>query len=223
VQADPVAYVTALYDERLEEAARFEAVGNALAASRAHDATSDALRLLDRVAPKPTDGEPSPTPQASTAIFVPTPTPQSTASPEPSPTPTSAATPSPTARPATTAPTPTPATPKPTSTPKPTATTPPSTAPSPTPILVTAYGDVLYPDGSPVNGACASLTGFGQNCVAGTTNGRVYLQLYAKKGQSITVYVQNYDAARGGTYEGDVTVTVGGTYVPLGTITLHLV
>src|SRR5437870_4691791 len=48
VQADPVAYATELYDERLEEAARFDAVGNALAASRARAATDDARRLLRR-------------------------------------------------------------------------------------------------------------------------------------------------------------------------------
>ena len=47
------------------------------------------------------------------------------------------------------------------------------------------------------------------------------MQFTAKKGQSITLYVRNYDAARGGTLHGKVTVTVGGTEVLLGTITLR--
>lgn len=80
---------------------------------------------------------------------------------------------------------------------------------------------MLYADGARVDGACVSMTYFGQNCVAGTVNGRVYIQLEAKKGQTITVYVENYDAARGGILKGKVTVTVTGQYVQLGTITLR--
>src|ERR1700716_3526110 len=38
LQSDPVGYLSQLYAERLEEAARFEATGNALAASRARAA-----------------------------------------------------------------------------------------------------------------------------------------------------------------------------------------
>jgi len=58
-------------------------------------------------------------------------------------------------------------------------------------------------------------------CVAGTINGKIDMQLTAKKGQSITLYVRVYDAARGGTLHGKVTVTVGGPEVLLGTITLR--
>jgi hypothetical protein len=58
-------------------------------------------------------------------------------------------------------------------------------------------------------------------CFAGTINGKVDLQLTAKRGQSITLYFRNYDAARGGTLYGKVTVTVGGPEVLLGTITLR--
>jgi hypothetical protein len=90
-------------------------------------------------------------------------------------------------------------------------------------MMVHATGDVLYADGSPVDAACVSLTGYGVSCVAGTFNGKVALDFVAKKGQSVTVYVQNYDASRGGTLKGKVTVTVGGPEVLLGTITLRLV
>jgi hypothetical protein len=79
---------------------------------------------------------------------------------------------------------------------------------------------VLYADGTRVNGACVSMALDGM-CFAGTINGKIDLQLTAKKGQSITLYVRNYDGARGGTLHGKVTVTVGGPDVLLGTITLR--
>src|SRR5205809_1060667 len=199
--------------ERLEEAAPFEATGNALAASRARSAQSDALRLLNQISPKP---EQSPEPSASTAISVPSPsaTPETTASPTESP--TVAPTPTPRPTPARTA-TPKPAPPSPTPTPKPT-TTKPSVTPTPTPMDVHAYGYVLYADGSPVNGACVS-TSLDGICVAGSNNGRIDLQFSARKGQSITLYDRNYDAARGGTLHGEVTVPVGGPEGGRGTIT----
>src|SRR5437867_1702942 len=215
-QSDPVEYLSQLYAERLEEAARFEATGNALAASRARSAQSDALRLLNQISPKP---EQSPEPSASTAISVPSPsaTPETTASPTESPT----VAPTPTPRPTTarTA-TPKPATPSPSLTPKPTTTTKPSLTPTPTPMDVHAYGYVLYADGSAVDGACVS-TSLDGICVAGSIKGRVDLQFSAKKGQTITLYFRNYDAARGGTLHGKVTVTISGTEVSLGTITLR--
>jgi len=215
-QSDPVDYLSQLYTERLEEAARFEATGNALAASRARGAQSEALRLLNQISPEP---EQSPEPSASTAITLvsPSPTPEMTASPTESPTPVPTATPRPTIAPTTT---PKPATSSPTPTPKPTTTTKPSPTPTPTPMTVHAYGYVLYADGSLVDGACVSWTLDGL-CVAGSNKGRVDLQFTAKKGQSITLYVRNYDAARGGTLHGKVTVTVGGTEVALGAITLR--
>ena len=70
------------------------------------------------------------------------------------------------------------------------------------------------------SGACVS-TSLDGMCVAGSIKGRVDLQFTAKKGQSITLYVRNYDASRGGTLHGKVTVTVGGPEVALGTITLR--
>jgi len=50
---------------------------------------------------------------------------------------------------------------------------------------------------------------------------RIDLHFSAKKGQTVTLFVRNYDAARGGTLHGKVTVTVGGPEVALGTITLR--
>lgn len=216
-QSDPVGYLSQLYEERLEEAAHFEATGNALAASRAHDAKSEALRLLHQISPQP---DPSPEPSASTAITLPapTPTPETPAAATESPTPVPTATPRPpviaTPKPAT--PTPKPAT----ASPKPTATAKPPATPAPTPMVVHATGEVLYADGTRVNGACVS-TALDGLCVAGTINGKIDMQLTAKKGQSITLYVRNYDAGRGGTLHGKVTVTVGGPEVLLGTITLR--
>jgi hypothetical protein len=217
-QSDPVGYLSQLYEERLGEAARFEAAGNALAASRARNAQSEALRLLNQISPEPNE---SPEPSASTAITLPSPspTPDATAAATESPTPAPTATPRPTvARTATPKPaTPTPKPVTPTSKP---VTPKPSVTPAPTPMTVHATGDVLYTDGSPVNGACVSMTLDGM-CIAGTINGKVDLQLTAKKGQSLTLYFRNYDATRGGTLHGKVTVTVGGPEVLLGTITLR--
>jgi hypothetical protein len=216
-QSDPVGYLSQLYTERLEEAARFEATGNALAASRARSAQTEALRLLNQISPEPSE---SPEPSASTSITLPSPspTPETSAVATESPTPAPTVTPRPTiARTAT----PKPPTPSLTPTPKPTTTT---TKPSPTPTAtamnVHAYGYVLYADGSPVDGACVS-TSLDGMCVAGSIKGRVDLQFTAKKGQSITLYFRNYDASRGGTLHGKVTVTVGGPEVLLGTITLR--
>src|SRR2546428_11663056 len=84
-QSDPVGYLSQLDPERLEEAARFEATGNALAASRARGAQSEALRLLNQISPEPNE---SPEPSASTSITLPSPSPtqEVTAPPTESPT-----------------------------------------------------------------------------------------------------------------------------------------
>jgi hypothetical protein len=218
-QSDPVGYLSQLYAERIEEAARFEASGNALAASRARNAQSEALRLLNQISPEP---EQSPEPSASTAITLasPTATSETSAAATESPTPEPTASPRPTiVRTATPQPT-NPTTPKP-PTPTPKVVTPkPSPTLTPTTMNVRATGYVLWADGSPVSGACVS-TSLDGMCVAGTINGKVDMQLTAKKGQSITLYFRNYDAARGGTLHGKATVTVGGPEVLLGTITLR--
>jgi hypothetical protein len=206
-QSDPVTYLSQLYTERLEEAARFEATGNALAASRARDAQSEALRLLHQISRDP---DPSPEPSATFAITLPT----VTATPETSAAATESPTPTASPRPTTVrTPTPKPATPKPT-------TTKPAVTPAPTPMKVHATGFVLYNDGTLVDGACVS-TALDGTCVAKSAGGRIDLYVTAKKGQSLTFFVRNFDAARGGTLRGKVTVTVNGAEVDLGTITLR--
>ena len=211
-QSDPVGYLSQLYEERLEEAARFESTGNALAASRARDAKSQALRLLQQVSPQP-DPDPSPEPSQSTSITLPAPTPSeppaaATESPTPVPTPTP--------RPPVIA-TPKPATPKP-PTPKPTAK--PTATAAPITLTVRVTGFVLYNDGTLVDGACVS-TALDGTCISKSIGGRIDLKFTAKKGQSITFYVRSSDPSRGGTLRGKVTVTVSGSEVQLGTITLR--
>ncbi len=209
VQADPVAYATELYDERLEEAARFDAVGNALAASRARAATDDALRLLNQVAPK--GDQPEPSPSSSTAIFVPSasPTAEPAMTPSPTPTTTLAPTPRPTPRP----------TPEPTLKPTIKPTTPP---PSPSPFSVHVAGTVVYSDGTPVNDACVS-TALGGSCVATSVNGTVDFWIVAKKYDTVTFYVQKLDIMTGRTYRGKAYATVTGPLLYLGTITLRVI
>jgi hypothetical protein len=212
VQADPVAYATELYDERLEEAARFDAVGNALAASRARAATGDALRLLNQVAPK--NDQPDPSPSTSTAIFVPSasPTAEPTTASTATPTPTVAPTPRPTVRPViepTVKPT-TPPTIKPT-----------TTSPSPSPFAVHVAGTIVYSDGTPVNDACVS-TGLGGSCVATSVNGSADFWIIAKKGDTVIFYVQKLDIMTGRTYRGKAYATVTGPLLYLGTITLRV-
>jgi len=209
VQADPVAYATELYDERLEEAARFDAVGNALAASRARAATDDALRLLNQVAPK--SDQPEPSPSSSTAIFVPSasPTAEPAMTPSPTPTTTLAPTPRPTPRP----------TPEPTLKPTIKPTTPP---PSPSPFSVHVAGTIVYSDGTPVNDACVS-TALGGSCVATSVNGTVDFWIVAKKYDTVTFYVQKLDIMTGRTYRGKAYATVTGPLLYLGTITLRVI
>ena len=207
LQADPVAYVSDLYDQRVEEASRLEAVGNALAASRARAATQDALRLMSQVAPKQGDGEPSPTPEPSVAVItVPTPTPVAAQTAEtPSQTPQSTVRSTP---PQTVAPTKTP-TPKPT-TPKPA---------TPSYMTVHAIGGVLYPDGSPVDGACIS-TALDGGCATTSVSGNIDFQFPAKSGQTITFYVKKVDPLRG-ILRAKIQATVTGSTLVLGTITLR--
>jgi hypothetical protein len=208
LQADPVAYATELYDERLEEAARFDATGNALAASRARAATDDALRLLNRVAPKQSDDQPEPSPSSSTAIFVPSASPSAIPTATPTATATTAPTAPPTARPTIAAP----PTPKPTIKPTPSA--------SPTSFEVHVAGTIVYSDGSPASSACVS-TALGGPCIATSVNGSVDFWIVAKKYDTVTFYVQKQDIMTGRVYRGKVTTYVTGPLLYLGTITLR--
>ena len=211
LQADPVGYLGELYQERLEEAAHFEATGNALAAGRARDAQKDALRLLNKIEPQ-VQQEP-PEPSASTAITLPSPSPTPEATVEPSPTPSPTATP--TLRPAT----PRPATPLPAVATKP-PTPSPTVAPTPTQFPVHAMGTVTYADSTPVNDACVS-TGVDSSCVATTTSGKFDLWFLGKKYDTITLYVRKVDLLSGRTLRGKVTATVTGPTLSLGNVTLR--
>jgi len=211
LQADPVGYLGELYQERLEEAAHFEATGNALAAGRARDAQEDALRLLNKIEPQVQQEPPQPSP--STAITLPTPSPTPEAIVEPSPTPSPTATPTP--RPAT----PRPATPLPAVATNP-PTPSPTVAPTPTQFPVHALGTVTYADSTPVNEACVS-TGLDGSCVAASTNGKIDFWLIAKKYDTITLYVRKIDLMSGRTLHGKVTVTVTGPTLLLGNVTLR--
>jgi hypothetical protein len=214
-QADPVSYLTALYDERLEEAARFEAMGNALAASRARAAQKNALRLLNEISPSP--DEPEPQPSANTVITLPSSSPErppATSTPSPTPAPTPEAPPAvvQTPAPRTPAPTAKPATPTPTPTPKP-------TAPPPTPMNVVVSGSVIYKsDGTPVDGGCIS-TSLGGPCIWQTTAGKFELTIRTTKGTSVTLYF--WKTTPTGTVTGKVTFTVSGTTMKVGTIALR--
>jgi len=209
LQADPVGYLSELYQERLEEAARFEATGNALAAGRARDAQEDALRLLNKIEPQVQQEPPQPSP--STAITLPSPSPTPEATVVPTPTPTLA----PTVRPAT----PRPATAPPTVTDKP-VTTAPTPAPTPTQFAVHVTGTVTYADSTAVNDACVSLTLDG-SCVATTVNGKMDFWLFAKKYDGIAVYVKKIDLMSGRTLRGKITGTVTGPTLVLGNVTLR--
>jgi hypothetical protein len=213
LQADPVGYLSELYQERLEEAAHFEAVGNALAASRARDAQEDALRLLNKIEPQLQDDPPQPSPSTAITLPSPSPTPEATVAPTPLPTP--APTPVPTPRPAT----PRPATPPPAVTDKP-VTPKPTPVPTPTQFAVHVYGTVTYADSSPVNDACVSLTLDGK-CETITVNGKIDFWLFAKKGDGIAVFVKKVDLMSGRTLRGKITGSVTGPTLVLGNVTLR--
>ena len=213
LQADPVGYLSELYQERLEEAARFEATGNALAAGRARDAQEDALRLLNKIEPQAQQEPPQPSPSTAITLPSPSPTPEATVAPTPVPTPTPTL--APTVRPATQRP----ATAPPTVTDKP-VTTAPTPAPTPTQFAVHVTGTVTYADSTAVNDACVSLTLDG-SCVATTVNGKMDFWLFAKKYDGIAVYVKKIDLMSGRTLRGKITGTVTGPTLVLGNVTLR--
>jgi outer membrane biosynthesis protein TonB len=208
---DRLDYIRELYDERTEEAARLEAVGNALAAGRARAAQDDALRLLNATAPKAQEPSPSPTPETSSApVVLPSPTPPAmTVAPTTVPARTPTVTPPPTAPPV----------------------TKPTPSPTPTTFVVTVRGGIVNPDGSLANDVCVStaqvalapsaptaLTTTG--CFMTATGGSLTARIPARKGQTITLYFSRYDAATGKTFRGYATFTVTGPNVSLGVVRL---
>ena len=213
LQADPVGYLGELYQERLEEAARLEATGNALAASRARDAQEDALRLLNKIDPLAQEEPPQPSPSTAITLPSPSPTPEPTVEPTPAPTPTPTLAPTP--RPAT----PRPATAPPTVTDKP-ATPKPTPTPTPTQFAVHVTGTLTYADSTAVNDACVSLTLDGA-CMGTQVNGRFEFWIVAKKYDTITVYVKKVDLMSGRTLRGKDYGYVTGPTVDFGNTTLR--
>ena len=208
---DRLEYIRELYDERTEEAARAEAVGNALAAGRARAAQDDALRLLNATAPKAEEPVPPSTPEPSAAAVAPSPS----ATPAPAPTVAPARTPTATPRPIT----------------APTAK--PTPSPTPTSFLVTVRGGVVNPDGSPANDVCVSTapvataptvptasTTTTTTCFTYAKSGTVTATIPARKYQTVTLYFSRNDAATGKTLHGQVTFTVTGSNVSFGVVQL---
>lgn len=208
---DRLDYIRGLYDERTEEAAKAEAVGNALAAGRARAAQDDALRLLNSTpkqeqepAPTPT---PSPEPSSSPAAVVPSPTPSPAQTPPPAATRAPAAAPTKTDVPG----------------------SKPTPKPTPTTFVVTARGGVQNPDGSLASDVCvstapmtaASVLTTTPSCFAYSSGGAVTVRLSARQGQTITLYFSKADTATGKTLKGQVTFTVTGPSVTFGIVKLN--
>src|SRR2546425_7223089 len=206
---DRLDYIRELYDERTEEAARAEAVGNALAAGRARAAQEDALRLLNATSPKTEDPVPplTPEPNASAPALVPSPT--ETPAPSPTVAPSRAPTPRPTVAP----------------------TAKPTPLPTPTTFLVTVRGGIVNPDGSPANDVCVSTSAVATavtsptpltttGCFMTATGGTLTAKISAKRGQTVTLYFSRYDVAAGKTLHGYATFTVTASNVSLGIVQL---
>ncbi|HEY3125616.1 MAG TPA: DUF5667 domain-containing protein [Candidatus Limnocylindria bacterium] len=199
---DRAEYLVSLLEQRTSEAARLEATGNALAASRARDIERQTLRMVQQnipVAPDAVDAAPTDSPS-------PSPTPSPAASPTPTPTeyPRVVATQSPaTARPTTAA----------TATPTPRPTT------AATPQAVTFTGAVKNPDGTYATNVCVSFNAAGP-CQVVTTSATFRVTFSGKIGQSVTLYFLRTDGIK--TYKAYITKTISSTYVDVGIILLRV-
>ena len=203
---DRAEYLVSLLEQRTAEAARLEATGNALAASRVRDIERDTLRMVQQNLPvAPEIVEPAPTESPS-----PSPTPSPIASPTPSPSPVPTATQRPATPRPTTAAT---ATPKP-----PTATPKPTTAA--TPQAITFTGTIKNPDGTAATNVCVSLFSPGAACSTVTTSATFRVTFSGKIGQSVTLYFLRSDGTK--TYKTSITKTISSTYVDVGTVLLRV-
>jgi len=205
---DRAEYLVSLLEQRTSEAARLEATGNALAASRARDIERQTLRMVQQnipVAPDAVDAAPTDSPS-------PSPTPSPAASPTPTPTdaPAPTATQSPASQRPTTAP---PATAQPTATPTPRPTT------AATPQAVTFTGAVKNPDGTYATNVCVSFNAAGP-CQVVTTSATFRVTFSGKIGQSVTLYFLRTDGIK--TYKAYITKTISSTYVDVGIILLRV-
>ena len=205
---DRAEYLLSLLEQRTSEAARLEATGNALAASRARDIERQTLRMVQQNVPVAPDAvEVAPTDSPS-----PSPTPSLTASPTPSPTdaPAPTATQAPATQRPTTAP---PATTQPTATPTPRPTT------AATPQAVTFTGTVKNPDYTLATNVCVSLSP-GGTCLQVASSGTFGVTFSAKIGQSVTLYFLRSDGVK--TYKATLTKTVTSTYMDIGYVVLKV-
>ena len=201
---DRAEYLVSLLEQRTVEAARLEATGNALAASRAREIERETLRMVQQNLPvAPEAVEPAPTGSAS-----PTPTASPTTSPTQTPSPAPTATPLP-------------ATPRPTTSPT-TTTKPPTATPKPTtaatPQAVSFAGAIKNPDGSYATNVCISLSQ-GGSCLA-VTGPSFKVTFSAKIGQSVTLYFLRSDGLK--TYKATLTKTISSTYVDVGIVMLRV-
>ena len=204
---DRAEYLLSLLDQRTGEAARLEATGNALAASRVRDIERETLRMVEQnqpVAPKVVQPAPTESPSPS-----PTATPTDPPSPSPTPSPLPTATQRPATPRPTTAPTATPLTTTP-PTPRPTA--------AATAQLVTFTGNIKNPDGTYATNVCISLT-IGGSCLD-VTGPSFSVTFSAKIGQSQTLYFLRSDGVK--TYKATITKTVSTTYVDVGVVLLRV-
>jgi len=205
---DRAEYLVSLLEQRTSEAARLEATGNALAASRARDIERQTLRMVQQnipAAPDAVDAAPTDSPS-------PSPTPSPAASP--TPTPTDAPAPDATQSPATQRPvTAPPATTQPTATPTPKPTT------AATPQAVTFTGAVKNPDGTYATNVCVSFNAAGP-CQVVTTSATFRVTFSGKIGQSVTLYFLRTDGIK--TYRAYITKTVSSTYVDVGIVLLRV-
>jgi len=204
---DRAEYLVSLLEQRTSEAARLEATGNALAASRARDVERQTLRMVQQnipAAPDAVDAAPTDSPS-------PSPTPSPAASP--TPTPTDAPAPTATQSPATQRPTAPPTTTQPTATPTPK----PTTAATAQAVMFT--GAVKNPDGTYATNVCVSFNAAGP-CQVVTTSATFRVTFSGKIGQSVTLYFLRTDGIK--TYRAYITKTVSSTYVDVGIVLLRV-
>jgi len=204
---DRAEYLVSLLEQRTSEAARLEATGNALAASRARDVERQTLRMVQQnipAAPDAVDAAPTDSPS-------PSPTPSPAASP--TPTPTDAPAPTATQSPATQRPTAPPTTTQPTATPTPK----PTTAATAQAVMFT--GAVKNPDGTYATNVCVSFNAAGP-CQVVTTSSTFRVTFSGKIGQLVTLYFLRTDGIK--TYRAYITKTVSSTYVDVGIVLLRV-
>jgi outer membrane biosynthesis protein TonB len=207
-------YLLSLLDARQAEAARLEASGNALAASRVREIEHNTLRALQAVLPQvPDENAPAVVPAPTES---PTPTP-ATPSPTPSLAPTATPAP-PSATPARTA-TPRPTTP-PTPTPTPARTATPPPTPTGTPFPVTATGTVKNADGTKAAGVCVFAPSNTSTCITTTASDGTYRVTFSGRiNQTFYLYFTRQDGTT--LWKGSASATIHGSLVTMPTVTLQ--